>query len=156
MSKKYIVTIPDGIGELAPCHFYIDVSDIRPYRTPFDMITEFHKANGQPAPESPTLLSPYFQALRYKLHSEELLTEYPEAVAECDLVKIADALCDTVYVVIGSAVGHGFTRFDEMFAEVHASNMSKLGADGKPVLRDDGKVLKGPNFFQPNLRKFMK
>ena len=118
--------------------------------TPFEMITEFHQAYGQDAPVAPILLTPEVQELREKLIREEL-REYLEAVVAGDIVEIADALADLTYVVVGTAVAHGLTRFDAIFAEVHRSNMSKLGADGKPVKRADGKVLKGQNYSPPDL-----
>jgi len=118
--------------------------------TQFEMITEFHRAYGQAAPAEPTLLPEGVQDLRYRLIYEEL-REYEEAVKAGDLVDIADALADLVYVVVGTAVAHGLTRFDEIFAEVHRSNMSKLGDDGKPIIRFDGKVLKGPKYTPPVL-----
>jgi predicted HAD superfamily Cof-like phosphohydrolase len=118
--------------------------------TPFEMITQFHRAYGQAAPDHAITLPPDVQELRYKLIDEEY-REYEVAVNARDLVAIADALADLVYVVVGTAVAHGLTRFDEIFAEVHRSNMSKLGADGKPVIRADGKILKGPSYTPPNL-----
>lgn len=161
MKKQYLVTVDYREGDLTGANFrpfdrggrcYLEIQE---YKSPFDMVREFHIAYGHQAPDAAELLPEDFQNLRYKLHDEELLIEYPEAVAEGDLEKIADALCDALYVIVGSAVGHGFVRFMEMFEEVHRSNMSKLGDDGKPIYRDDGKVLKGPNFSLPDLRKFL-
>jgi len=120
----------------------------------FEKVREFHRAFGVPCPETPTILEDKEQWLRISLIKEEL-AEYVDAVANEDLVEAADALCDLAYVVFGAAACHGFTRFDEMFDEVQRSNMSKLGADGKPIIREDGKILKGPNFFRPNLKQFM-
>jgi predicted HAD superfamily Cof-like phosphohydrolase len=120
----------------------------------FDKVTEFHRAFGVTDPAAPTLADAATQQLRFKLISEEF-AEYQEALAKGDLVEVADALADLAYVVVGSAVAHGLTRFGDMFAEVHRSNMSKLGADGKPVRREDGKVLKGPSWSPPDLRPFI-
>lgn len=151
MKKRYIVEMEDG-HTWSPHYIY----SVKEYRSPFEMITEFHNAYGHPAPSKPTLLDPVHRRLRIKLHYEECIIEYMDAVEKQDIAEIADALCDSVYVIVGSAVSHGFTQFDKMFAEAHRSNMSKLGADGKPIYRDDGKVLKGPNFTPPNLLPFLK
>lgn len=120
----------------------------------FEQVREFHKAFGVADPDKPTLLENKEQRLRISLIREEL-EEYIEAVTNDDLVEAADALCDLAYVVFGAAACHGFTRFDEMFDEVQRSNMSKLGLDGKPIIREDGKIMKGPGFFKPNLVQFM-
>jgi predicted HAD superfamily Cof-like phosphohydrolase len=87
---------------------------------------------------------------------EEEVRELREAVEAGDLVEVLDALCDIQYVLDGNFLEFGLhTHKENAFAEVHASNMSKLGEDGQPVLREDGKVLKGPNFFRPNLAQFL-
>jgi len=92
--------------------------------------------------------------LRVRLIAEEL-DELQEAIRDKDIVEVADALTDLLYVVYGA--GHSFgIDLDVCFEEVHRSNMSKLGLDGKPIYREDGKVLKGPAFFEPNLAKFIK
>jgi predicted HAD superfamily Cof-like phosphohydrolase len=121
----------------------------------FDMVREFHRAFGVPAPDAPCLPSRVILDLRSNLIFEEL-GEYETAVVTGDVTAVADALADLAYVVIGTAVAHGLTQFDAIFAEVHRSNMSKLGADGKPIHRSDGKVLKGPNFTSPNLAPLLK
>ena len=91
--------------------------------------------------------------LRIKLIEEEL-EELKEAIKEGDLLEVADALTDILYVTYGA--GHAFgIDLDKCFAEVQSSNMSKLGRDGKPIYNDKGKVMKGPNFFKPNLSKFV-
>ncbi len=125
-----------------------------PMKDAFAQVTEFHHAYGVDAPTSPTLADAGVHALRVKLISEELI-EYQDAVAAGDMVEIADALADLAYVVIGSAVAHGLVNFGAIFDEVHRSNMSKLGTDGKPIRREDGKVLKGPNFSPPALARFL-
>lgn len=119
-------------------------------KTAVEKVTEFHLAYGQAAPDKAIPLPDDILMLRVRLIGEEF-SEYREAAFRGDLVEIADALADLAYVVVGTAVAHGLVRFDEIFAEVHRSNMSKLGADGKPVLREDGKVLKGPGFSPPDL-----
>lgn len=119
----------------------------------FDKVREFHKAFGCGYPNAPMLLTREKEALRLRLIEEEL-QEYREAAHNCDLVGMLDALADLTYVVLGTAVEHGFVRFDEAFDEVHRSNMSKL-VDGKPIKREDGKVLKGPDYFKPNLKPYI-
>jgi predicted HAD superfamily Cof-like phosphohydrolase len=90
--------------------------------------------------------------LRYTLMREEN-EEYLEAARQGDLVEIADALGDMLYILCGTILKHGLHEvIEEVFAEIQASNMSKLGADGKPIYREDGKVLKGPNYFPPDLK----
>ena len=91
--------------------------------------------------------------LRYDLIKEEL-EELKEAVANRDIKEVADALTDILYVTYGA--GHAFgINLDKCFTEVQNSNMSKLGLDGKPIYNDKGKVMKGPNYFKPNLSKFL-
>jgi predicted HAD superfamily Cof-like phosphohydrolase len=83
--------------------------------------------------------------------------EYLDACDENSLVEIADALGDQLYILCGTILKHGMQHIiEEVFDEIQASNMSKLGEDGKPLLREDGKILKGPGFFKPNLAKFIK
>jgi predicted HAD superfamily Cof-like phosphohydrolase len=119
--------------------------------TNFELVGEFMNAFGQEIKESVRLPSENVQQLRVDLIAEEL-DELKEALAQGDSVEVADALTDLLYVVYGA--GHAFGMdLDRCFQEVHSSNMSKLGDDGKPIYRDDGKVMKGPDFFQPNLHK---
>lgn len=91
--------------------------------------------------------------LREELVREEYL-EFVDAHDGDDLVDLADAICDLVYVLVGTAVSYGIP-FDKCFAEVQRSNMSKLGEDGKPIVREDGKILKGKNYSPPNLEKII-
>ena len=94
--------------------------------------------------------------LRFKLMEEENL-EYLKATKENDLVEIADALGDMLYILCGTIISHGLqNKIEEIFQEIQSSNMSKLGKNGKPIYREDGKVLKGPNYFKPNIRKILK
>ena len=94
--------------------------------------------------------------LRFKLMEEENL-EYLKATKENDIVEIADALGDMLYILCGTIISHGLqNKIEEIFQEIQNSNMSKLGDNGKPIYRDDGKVLKGPNYFKPNIRKILK
>tara|TARA_B100000035_G_scaffold29363_1_gene22529 strand:+ start:141 stop:488 length:348 start_codon:yes stop_codon:yes gene_type:complete len=85
---------------------------------------------------------------------EEELNELKEAIKNNDIVEVADALTDILYVTYGA--GHSFgVNLDECFDEVQRSNMSKLGEDGKPIYNENGKVMKGPNYFAPNLKKIV-
>jgi len=89
--------------------------------------------------------------LRFNLMDEEN-KEYFEAANNNDLVEVADALGDMLYILCGTILEHGMQhKIEEVFEEIQRSNMSKLGLDGKPIYRDDGKVLKGPNYFKPNI-----
>ena len=89
--------------------------------------------------------------LRYKLMREEN-EEYLEAANDNDLVEVADALGDMLYILCGTIIEHGLQhKIEEVFNEIQRSNMSKLGENGEPIYREDGKVLKGPNYFKPNI-----
>ena len=93
--------------------------------------------------------------LRFNLMKEEN-EEYLEAAQNNDLVEVADALGDMLYILCGTIIEHGMQhKIEEVFDEIQRSNMSKLGADGKPVYREDGKVLKGPNYFKPDIKKIL-
>ncbi len=92
--------------------------------------------------------------LRFELMKEEN-EEYLEAAQNNDLVEVADALGDMLYILCGTIIEHGMQdKINEVFDEIQRSNMSKLGADGKPIYREDGKLLKGPNYFKPNIKQF--
>ena len=117
--------------------------------TNFELVGDFMEAFGQSVQVDPTWPDFNTRELRIELIQEEL-EELSDAVADRDMVQIADALTDLLYVVYGA--GHSFgIDLDECFQEVHASNMSKLGEDGRPIYREDGKVMKGPSFFEPDL-----
>ena len=91
--------------------------------------------------------------LRHRLMHEEN-EEYLEACKNGDLVEIADALGDMMYILCGTILSHGLQdKIENIFEEIQRSNMSKLGADGKPIYREDGKILKGPNYFKPDIKK---
>jgi len=122
-------------------------------KTNFEMVGEFMTAFGQEVRTKAKMPPVNVQALRYDLIKEEL-QEFWEATCANDLVGVADALTDLLYVVYGAGHAYGI-NLDTCFHEVHASNMSKLGADGKPIYREDGKVLKGPNFFEPELEEIV-
>ena len=90
--------------------------------------------------------------LRFNLMKEEN-EEYLEAANNNDMIEVADALGDMLYILCGTIIEHGMQhKIDEVFSEIQNSNMSKLGDDGNPIYRDDGKVLKGPNYFKPNIK----
>ena len=92
--------------------------------------------------------------LRYNLMKEEN-EEYIEAARKNDIIEVADALGDMLYILCGTIIEHGMSDIiEDVFDEIQKSNMSKLGADGKPIYREDGKVMKGPNYFKPNFTKF--
>lgn len=119
----------------------------------FEQVGHFMSTFGQEVKESPDLPTKNIQDLRIELIAEEL-DELKEAIAHEDITDIADALTDILYVTYGA--GHAFgINLDLCFKEVQESNMSKLGEDGKPIYREDGKVLKGPNYFPPDLTKFV-
>ena len=93
--------------------------------------------------------------LRFNLMDEEN-REYLEAAGNNDLVEVADALGDMLYILCGTILEHGMQyKIEEVFEEIQRSNMSKLGSDGKPIYREDGKVLKGPNYFKPNIQSIL-
>ena len=116
----------------------------------------FHTAFGLGIEESPTArLTKDKNLLRFNLMKEEN-EEYLEAANAGDLVEVADALGDMLYILCGTILEHGMQhKIEEVFNEIQRSNMSKLGADGKPIYREDGKVLKGPNYFKPNIQEIL-
>ena len=119
--------------------------------TNFEKVAEFMTTFGQEVITKPKLTG--VSELRYDLIREELL-ELREALDEKDIVGVADALTDILYVTYGA--GHAFgINLDKCFAEVQRSNMSKLGEDGRPIYREDGKVLKGPKYSSPDLKSII-
>ena len=122
--------------------------------TNFEKVGTFMKTFGQEVKESPSFSTEKINELRLSLIKEEL-NELIEAMNKKDLVEVADALTDILYVTYGA--GHAFgINLDKCFDEVQNSNMSKLDINGKPTYNDNGKVMKGPNYFKPNLRKYIK
>jgi Uncharacterized protein conserved in bacteria len=122
--------------------------------TNFEKVGKFMKTFGQDVKTSSGLSSEKINLLRIKLIEEEL-SEFKKAVNENNIVEVADALTDILYVTYGA--GHAFgIDLDKCFNEVQKSNMSKLDDKGKPIYNDLGKVMKGPNYFKPNLSKFLK
>jgi len=119
----------------------------------FNKVKTFMKTYGQDVKEKAEFPENKIVQLRIDLIEEEL-NELKEAIKNKDIVEVADALTDILYVTYGA--GHSFgVNLDECFDEVQRSNMSKLGEDGKPIYNDSGKVMKGPNYFAPNLKKIV-
>ena len=119
----------------------------------FDKVGTFMKTFGQEVKTKPSLSSDKINKLRIDLIKEEL-EELTEAMQKKDLLEVADALTDILYVTYGA--GHAFgINLDACFNEVQNSNMSKLGKDGKPIYNEWGKVMKGPKYFKPDLSKFV-
>jgi predicted HAD superfamily Cof-like phosphohydrolase len=119
-------------------------------------VASFHEAFGLGQNESPTVdITEAIMMLRFNLMDEEN-KEYLEAMQNKDIVEVADALGDMLYILCGTIITHGMQHIiDDVFEEIQRSNMSKLGADGKPIYRTDGKVLKGPNYFTPDISKIL-
>lgn len=115
-------------------------------------VAEFHEAFGLGVASEPTAaLGISKNLLRYKLMREEN-EEYLDAANRGDLIEVADALGDMLYILCGTILEHGMQhKITAVFEEIQRSNMSKLGTDGKPIYREDGKVLKGPDYFKPNI-----
>ena len=121
--------------------------------TNFQKVKTFMQTFGQDIKSKPSFSTEKINQLRYNLINEEL-EELKQAIEKKDLLEVADALTDILYVTYGA--GHAFgIDLDSCFEEVQNSNMSKLGKDGKPIYNENGKVMKGPNYFKPNLSKFV-
>ncbi|WP_415314794.1 phosphoribosyl-ATP diphosphatase [Candidatus Pelagibacter sp. Uisw_137] len=119
----------------------------------FNKVKTFMETFGQEVKTSPSFSTDKINSLRYDLIKEEL-EELKEAMRNRDLLEVADALTDILYVTYGA--GHAFgIDLDKCFEEVQSSNMSKLGEDGKPIYNESGKVLKGPKYYKPDLTKFI-
>ena len=119
----------------------------------FDKVGTFMKTFGQEVKTKPSFSSDKINKLRIDLIKEEL-EELTEAMQKKDLLEVADALTDILYVTYGA--GHAFgINLDKCFDEVQNSNMSKLGEDGKPIYNESGKVMKGPNYFKPDFSKIL-
>lgn len=126
-------------------------------KTTLDMVEEFHTTYDLPVHAAPDLTCEQTKQLRINLLQEEL-DELKEALANNDTLETLDALIDLQYVLDGAFLSFGLQSVKQAaFEEVHRSNMSKLGADGKPIRRpEDGKVMKGPDYFRPDLAQFIK
>jgi len=119
----------------------------------FDEVKVFMKTYGQEIKLTPDFPENKILKLRIDLIQEEL-DELKEAIENKDIVEVADALTDILYVTYGA--GHSFgVNLDDCFSEVQRSNMSKLDDNGKPIFNENGKVLKGPNYFKPDLKKYI-
>ena len=119
----------------------------------FESVKKFMETFGQEIKEKAGFPDDKITSLRYELIKEEL-NELKDARDSKDIKEVADALTDILYVTYGA--GHAFgINLDKCFEEVQNSNMSKLGTDGKPIYNDKGKVMKGPNYFKPDLNKFV-
>ena len=119
----------------------------------FNKVKIFMETFGQEVKTKPSFSTDKINSIRYDLIKEEL-EELKEAMENKDLLEVADALTDILYVTYGA--GHAFgIDLDQCFDEVQNSNMSKLGKDGKPIYNETGKVMKGPKYFKPNLSKFL-
>ena len=118
-------------------------------------VKEFHEVFRIGSNHAPCLIDEKEYALRHRLMAEET-EEYLDACKKGDLVEIADALGDQLYILFGTILKHGLQhKIEEVFDEIHRSNMSKLDADGKPVVREDGKILKSELYFKPDIRKVL-
>ena len=122
--------------------------------TNFQKVKNFMMAFGQEVKSEPSFSNEKINELRYNLIKEEL-DELKTAMDNKDLLEVADALTDILYVTYGAGVAFGLD-LDACFNEVHNSNMSKMDINGKPIFNENGKVMKGPNYFKPNLSKFLK
>lgn len=117
-------------------------------------VAEFHRAFQIGNNQNPTVLSAEEQVLRYSLMREEN-EEYLEAAQQGNLIEIADALGDQLYILLGTALRHGLMdKMEAVFFEIHRSNMSKLDSNGNPIFREDGKVLKSEHYFRPDIAQF--
>jgi predicted HAD superfamily Cof-like phosphohydrolase len=117
-------------------------------------VAAFHRVFKQTQADEPTLIPENDFLLRHKLMAEEN-DEYKDACWNGDIVEIADALGDQLYILCGTILKHGMQyKIEEVFNEIHESNMSKLDERGLPILREDGKIQKGPNYFKPALYRF--
>ena len=122
--------------------------------TNFQKVKTFMQTFGQEVKSKPSFSSEKINDLRYNLIKEELY-ELKQAMNDKNLLEVADALTDILYVTYGAGIAFGID-LDKCFEEVQNSNMSKLGEDGKPIYNEAGKVMKGPNYFKPDLSKFVK
>lgn len=122
--------------QLAQVKEWCDATDITVSNTPTNVPLDRHR-------------------LRFNLMAEENL-EYLEACTSGDVTEIADAIGDMLYILMGTALEHGMQDYlERVFTEIHKSNMSKMGPDGKAIRREDGKILKGPNYFKPNITQIL-
>ena len=137
-------------------HSLYFASKLRPMKKQIDAVKKFHEVYKIPFQNFPTKDIPEsFLNLRYRLMSEEN-QEYLEAAKNGDLIEIADALGDMLYILCGTIITHGMQyKIEEVFDEIQRSNMSKLDNDGNPIYREDGKVMKVPNYFKPDIKSIL-
>lgn len=142
------------IPEVEITHLKRRINALASLRNSYELVREFMLTFGHPVLEEPTLIEDKaWEDMRVGLIEEEF-NELQDAVAARDIVAIADALGDLEYVVNGMALGMGI-NLPAVVTEIHRSNMTKLGPDGKPIYREDGKILKGENYEPPNLEKVL-
>jgi predicted HAD superfamily Cof-like phosphohydrolase len=124
-------------------------------RSQLNYVKQWCEATDIQMSDAPTNIPMERHRLRFNLMAEENV-EYLEACTAGDVVEIADALGDMLYILMGTALEHGMQdHLEKIFSEIHRSNMSKMGEDGKPIRREDGKILKGPNYFRPNIKQII-
>lgn len=124
-------------------------------KTEIEMVKDFHNAYGHPVADSPKYISSQRCLMRHNILSEEV-NELLTAMVNKDLVEVADGIADCLYILFGTAIEFGVAdKMEAVFHEVHQSNMSKLGEDGKPIYREDGKIMKGPNYRKPNINSII-
>ncbi|MBT8280973.1 MAG: nucleoside triphosphate pyrophosphohydrolase family protein [Muriicola sp.] len=125
-------------------------------KSKIDAVAQFHHSFGLGVSDKPRAdLGEAKNLLRYNLMDEEN-EEYYEAAQNGDLVEVADALGDMLYILCGTILEHGMQHIiEDVFEEIQRSNMSKLGENGKPIYREDGKVLKGPGYFKPDIKTIL-
>jgi predicted HAD superfamily Cof-like phosphohydrolase len=130
--------------------------DMQTFEQVIEKVKEFHEVFGLEYHEEPTAaISQKIAELRHRLMQEEN-DEYLEAASNGDLTQIADALGDKLYILCGTLLAHGLQyKITEVFNEIHRSNMSKLDENGRPVYREDGKILKGKNYFLPDIKAIL-
>lgn len=119
----------------------------------YDMVKEFHNIYGSYISKESKFPSQKVRELRKNLLDEEY-NEYLKAEETNNYIEVCDALGDMLYIIYGTALSYGIP-IDEVFEEIHKSNMSKLDENGNPIYREDGKILKGKNYFRPNIAKII-
>lgn len=128
---------------------------IKEFKEIIECVEEFHDAFGIENNKAPQTINNKDFMLRYKLMREEN-EEYLEACEQGDLTEIADSLGDQLYILCGTILKHGLKdKIIEIFTEIHGSNMSKLDENGQPIYREDGKVLKGANYYKPEIKSIL-
>src|SRR5690606_678714 len=136
--------------------FFFGIKNYKNMKNKIEAVQEFHSTFGLGIRNKPVAnLGKRGNMLRFHLMKEEN-EEYLEAANNNDLPEVADALGDMLYILCGTIIEHGMQyKIEEVFEEIQRSNMSKLGEDGKPIFREDGKVLKGPGYFSPNIKAIL-